>query len=60
MIYAKTRYVLISNPDVIYETDFFDNLKKYIDLKYRFYNVYFIGPIYRSKRIMQVMDFLRT
>ena len=24
---AKTRYVLISNPDVIYENDFFNNLK---------------------------------
>ena len=28
---VKTRYVLISNPDVIYENDFFNNLKTYID-----------------------------
>jgi len=43
---AKTRYVLISNPDVIYETDFFENLKKYTDNDVDFT---IIGPIYRSQ-----------
>ena len=43
---AKTRYVLISNPDVIYENDFFSNLKTYIDRNTDFS---IIGPIYRSE-----------
>ena len=43
---VKTRYVLISNPDVIYESDFFENLKKYTDNDVDFT---IIGPIYRSQ-----------
>ena len=42
---VKTKYVLISNPDVIYEDDFFNNLKKYIDENTEFD---IIGPVYRS------------
>ena len=42
---VKTKYALISNPDVIYEEDFFNNLKTYIDEKTDF-NI--IGPLYRS------------
>ncbi len=42
---VKTKYVLISNPDVIYEDDFFSNLKKYIDENIEFD---IIGPVYRS------------
>jgi len=42
---VKTKYALISNPDVIYEDDFFNNLKTYIDEKTDF-NI--IGPLYRS------------
>ena len=42
---VKTKYVLISNPDVIYEDDFFNNLKTYIDADTDF-NI--IGPVYRS------------
>ena len=43
---AKSRYVLISNPDVIYENDFFSNLKTYIDSNTDFS---IIGPMYRSR-----------
>ena len=43
---VKTRYALISNPDVIYENDFFINLKIYIENNTDF-NI--IGPMYRSK-----------
>ena len=43
---VNTRYVLISNPDVIYESDFFSNLKTYIEKNMDFS---IIGPIYRSK-----------
>ena len=43
---VKTKYALISNPDVIYEEDFFNNLKTYIDEKTDFS---IIGPLYRSK-----------
>ena len=42
---VNTKYALISNPDVIYEEDFFINLKTYIDDKTDF-NI--IGPVYRS------------
>ena len=42
--HVKTRYVLISNPDVIYETGFFNNLKTYLDNDTDF-NI--IGPVYR-------------
>ena len=43
---VNTRYVLISNPDVIYESDFFSNLKTYIEKNMDFS---IIGPTYRSK-----------
>ena len=39
----KTRYGLISNPDVIYEKNFFDKLEKYLDQKINFS---IIGPSY--------------
>ena len=42
---VKTKYALISNPDVIYEEDFFNNLKTYIDEK-TYFSI--IGPLYRS------------
>ena len=43
---AKTRYVLISNPDVEYSKDFFDELKFYLNNNIQFS---IIGPLYNDE-----------
>ena len=43
---AKTRYVLISNPDVEYSKDFFDEMKFYLNNNIEFS---IIGPLYKDE-----------
>ena len=43
---AKTRYVLISNPDVEYSKDFFDEIKFYLNNNIQFS---IIGPLYKDE-----------
>ncbi len=43
---TKTRYVLISNPDVEYSKDFFDELKFYLNNNIQFS---IIGPLYKDE-----------
>ena len=43
---SKTRYVLISNPDVEYSKDFFDEIKFYLNNNIQFS---IIGPLYKDE-----------
>lgn len=44
--FVKTEYLMISNPDVIYNNTFFNNLKFYLESKINFS---VIGPSYNNK-----------
>ena len=51
---SETRYILISNPDVVYNKNFFEEVKNYLkdDL-----NFSIIGPSYNDKKILSYGSF---
>ena len=51
---TKTRYVLISNPDVVYNDNFFDELKNYLKDEINFS---VIGPSYNDEKLLSYGSF---
>ena len=51
---SKTRYVLISNPDVVYNSNFFEEVNNYLE---RNSNFSIIGPSYNDKKILSYGSF---